>query len=223
MAGHRTSAAIVLARVADNIAYRAIRNRGTIGGSVCHADPAADWVTVLTALNAVAVLQGAAGTRSVPSRTRARDIPHRTAAGRDTVCGTNTAPAARFALGYVKACRKPGDFAHAMAAVLLNRADPARGDRRTGPQAAVAGKTKLRRSTARHRRCKAIENLDRCSVTCSSPHCAARWHRRKHESRHADRERRHGDRQCSSRARISRISCVRIGCLPARISAASMA
>ena len=44
----------VLARVADNIAYRAVRNRGTIGGSLCHADPAADWVTVLTALDAVA-------------------------------------------------------------------------------------------------------------------------------------------------------------------------
>ena len=48
----------VLARVADDIAYRAVRNRGTIGGSLCHADPAADWVTVLTALDAIAVLQG---------------------------------------------------------------------------------------------------------------------------------------------------------------------
>ena len=44
----------VLARVAENIAYRAVRNRGTIGGSLCHADPAADWVTVLTALDAAA-------------------------------------------------------------------------------------------------------------------------------------------------------------------------
>ena len=45
----------MLARVADDIAYRAVRNRGTIGGSLCHADPAADWVTVLTALGAIAV------------------------------------------------------------------------------------------------------------------------------------------------------------------------
>jgi carbon-monoxide dehydrogenase medium subunit len=56
----------VLARVADNIAYRAVRNRGTIGGSLCHADPAADWVTVLSALDAIAVLQGPGGARSVP-------------------------------------------------------------------------------------------------------------------------------------------------------------
>ena len=38
----------VLSRVAEDIAYRAVRNRGTIGGSLCHADPAADWVTVLS-------------------------------------------------------------------------------------------------------------------------------------------------------------------------------
>ncbi len=31
-------------RVAANIAYRAVRNRGTVGGSLSHADPAADWV-----------------------------------------------------------------------------------------------------------------------------------------------------------------------------------
>ena len=38
--------------VARHIAYRAVRNRGTIGGSLAHADPAADWVNVLTALGA---------------------------------------------------------------------------------------------------------------------------------------------------------------------------
>jgi len=39
-----------LAAVARRIAYRGVRNRGTIGGSLAHADPAADWVNVLTAL-----------------------------------------------------------------------------------------------------------------------------------------------------------------------------
>ena len=40
------------ARVARGIAYRAVRNRGTIGGSLAHADPAADWVSCLAALGA---------------------------------------------------------------------------------------------------------------------------------------------------------------------------
>src|SRR5262245_23263066 len=47
-----------LAAVAHGIAYRAVRNRGTIGGSVAHADPAADWVTFLAALAAEVVVRG---------------------------------------------------------------------------------------------------------------------------------------------------------------------
>jgi carbon-monoxide dehydrogenase medium subunit len=43
----------ILAGVAEHIAYRAVRNRGTIGGSLCHADPAADWPCVLLALGPV--------------------------------------------------------------------------------------------------------------------------------------------------------------------------
>ena len=37
-----------LAQVARGIAYRAVRTRGTIGGSLAHADPAADWLSALT-------------------------------------------------------------------------------------------------------------------------------------------------------------------------------
>jgi carbon-monoxide dehydrogenase medium subunit len=41
-----------MARVASAIAYRAVRNRGTVGGSLAHADPAADWITALITLGA---------------------------------------------------------------------------------------------------------------------------------------------------------------------------
>src|SRR3954447_4683304 len=54
-----------LSVVAGRIAYRAVRNRGTIGGSICHADPAADWVNVLPLLRAVALIAGPAGRREV--------------------------------------------------------------------------------------------------------------------------------------------------------------
>ncbi|MFP3590170.1 FAD binding domain-containing protein, partial [Paraburkholderia sp. SIMBA_055] len=33
----------LMEHVARGIAYRAVRNRGTLGGSLAHADPAADW------------------------------------------------------------------------------------------------------------------------------------------------------------------------------------
>jgi len=52
-----------LSVVAGRIAYRAVRNRGTIGGSVCHADPAADWISALCALGAQCVIAGPGGPR----------------------------------------------------------------------------------------------------------------------------------------------------------------
>jgi carbon-monoxide dehydrogenase medium subunit len=42
-----------------------VRNRGTIGGSVAHADPAADLPVILTALNAALVAQSSSGTRTI--------------------------------------------------------------------------------------------------------------------------------------------------------------
>ena len=52
-------------RVARDIAYRAVRNRGTLGGSLCHADPAADWVSAMMLLSALVIIEGRAGTREV--------------------------------------------------------------------------------------------------------------------------------------------------------------
>ena len=52
-------------RVAGAIAYRAVRNRGTIGGSLGHADPAADWVSALPALGAKIRLRSLAGIRDL--------------------------------------------------------------------------------------------------------------------------------------------------------------
>ena len=95
----------VLARVAAAIAYQAVRNRGTIGGSLCHADPAADWVCALTALNAEVVLQSATGVRRM------------NVAAFITGAFATALPDAVF--GFAKACRKPGDFAHAMAAAFI--------------------------------------------------------------------------------------------------------
>ncbi len=107
----------ILARVADGIAYRAVRNRGTIGGSLCHADPAADWVTVLTALDATALTTSravaVADFIAAPFRTALRPGELLTA-----IRIPRLRPGARW--GYVKSCRKPGEFAHAMAAVLID-------------------------------------------------------------------------------------------------------
>ena len=54
-----------LAKVARVVAYRAVRNRGTVGGSLAHADPAADWPVVFAALDATVRVVGPAGRREI--------------------------------------------------------------------------------------------------------------------------------------------------------------
>jgi len=108
-------------RIAGAIAYRAVRNRGTIGGSLSHADPSADWVSALAALGARLTLRSLRGARdlavadfivgALESALEPDEIV-------ETIRVPTVAPSARW--GYVKACRKPGEFAHAIGAVLID-------------------------------------------------------------------------------------------------------
>ncbi|WP_315719794.1 MULTISPECIES: FAD binding domain-containing protein [unclassified Bradyrhizobium] len=110
----------VLPRIARGIAYRAVRNRGTIGGSLSHADPAADWVTTLVALGASVQLTSANGQRKVAVAEFIQGVLQTALRPGELVTAIRVpslSPTARF--GYAKACRKPGEFAHAMAAALI--------------------------------------------------------------------------------------------------------
>ena len=51
--------------VAADLAYRAVRTRGTLGGSLALSDPAADWPAVMAALDAEVMLRGPSGARRV--------------------------------------------------------------------------------------------------------------------------------------------------------------
>lgn len=57
----------LLAEAVGFIAHAAIRNRGTIGGAVCHADPAAEFPACMLALEAVMHIEGPGGSREVAS------------------------------------------------------------------------------------------------------------------------------------------------------------
>jgi len=108
-------------RVAANIAYRAVRNRGTIGGSLSHADPSADWVSSLTALGASVSLRSANGTRRVAMKDfiiGALESVMAPGEMLDAVHVPSMPKSSRWA--YVKSCRKPGEFAHAIGAVLID-------------------------------------------------------------------------------------------------------
>ncbi|GJM31721.1 MAG: carbon monoxide dehydrogenase [Saprospiraceae bacterium] len=55
----------IMAEAADLIGDVQVRNRGTIGGSLAHADPSADWPAVMIATNAKIVVKGSKGERSI--------------------------------------------------------------------------------------------------------------------------------------------------------------
>lgn len=108
-------------RVAGGIAYRAVRNRGTIGGSLSHADPAADWVSALPALSARIRLRGPSGHRDIAVEDFMTGALESALQANELVESVRV-PAIRASArwAYVKACRKPGEFAHAIAAVLID-------------------------------------------------------------------------------------------------------
>jgi carbon-monoxide dehydrogenase medium subunit len=108
-------------RVASNIAYRAVRNRGTVGGSLSHADPAADWVSALPALGAKVRLRSPKGHRDIAVEDFMTGALESALAANELVESVHV-PAMRASArwAYVKACRKPGEFAHAIAAVLID-------------------------------------------------------------------------------------------------------
>jgi carbon-monoxide dehydrogenase medium subunit len=111
----------LLTEVAGAIAYRAVRNRGTIGGSLAHADPAADWLLALTALDASVQIAGNSGRRAAPVEKLARAAFTTVLASDEIIVAVDWAkpsPSARQV--HQKISRKVGKFAEAAAAVVLD-------------------------------------------------------------------------------------------------------
>src|SRR5215469_11567787 len=107
----------LIARAAREIGHLAIRSRGTIGGSIAHADPAAEWPLLAVALNAQIELRSSSGPRTVA----ARDFfvgPFTTSARPDEILTAVIFPAAPAGsgFGFQELCRRPGDFAIVAAA-----------------------------------------------------------------------------------------------------------
>jgi carbon-monoxide dehydrogenase medium subunit len=111
----------VLATVAAGIAYRAVRNRGTIGGSICHADPAGDWLPALFALDAECIVADDRHARRVPLDefvTGAFEVTLQPGELLQAIRIPRPSRTARY--GYYKVCRKAGEFALASGAVFVD-------------------------------------------------------------------------------------------------------
>ena len=128
----------LLAEAAGGIGDPAVRNRGTIGGNLAHADPASDWATVLTALGATVSAQGPSGSRNIAAADLIEDA-FATVLAEDEIITTVSVPvlAANQRAEYAKMAHPASFYAVVGGAVVVTMD----GDRCTAASVAVGGLT----------------------------------------------------------------------------------
>jgi carbon-monoxide dehydrogenase medium subunit len=114
-----------MAAAAPLIADPLVRNRGTLVGSLCHADPQGDWASVMLALGGSVIAQGPHGRRSVPMADFVTGPFENTLAHDElAVEAVVPPPAGARAGGYLKLERRVGDFATVGVAVAIETSGP---------------------------------------------------------------------------------------------------
>jgi len=112
----------LMAYVAARIAFRAVRTRGTIGGALALADPAADWLTTVVALEGILHLVGSNGRRALAAEEFVIG-PYLTALQEGEILEAieiRKRPASER-WGHYKVTTKVGEYAESMAIAILDR------------------------------------------------------------------------------------------------------
>ncbi len=101
----------VVARAASLIADQQVRNRGTIGGSVAHGDPASDLPTVLLAAEGSVEAQGPSGSRTIAASDLFQDYLTTTLAADEVITRVTMPSLQGWSWGYEKFARRSEDWA----------------------------------------------------------------------------------------------------------------
>jgi carbon-monoxide dehydrogenase medium subunit len=110
----------LLAEATAYVAHPAIRNRGTVCGSISHNDPAAEQPSMLVTLGGTVVIAGAAGRRELPAEDFLTGMMSNALEPDEMVVAVRyPRPAAGTSTAFVEFARRLGDFALAGAAVTL--------------------------------------------------------------------------------------------------------
>jgi carbon-monoxide dehydrogenase medium subunit len=114
----------LLTKVVQHIAHHPIRTRGTMCGSLAHADPASEWCAVAAALDAEMIARSARGTRTIAAKDYFQGIMT-TALAEDELLAEVRLPLlpSDTRTGFVEFNRRAGDFAFAMAVVAYQVKD----------------------------------------------------------------------------------------------------
>ena len=125
----------LLPETAAHIGDVQVRNRGTIGGSLAHADPAGDWPAAILALDAELELAGPKGRRTVRAEAFFVDLLQTALASDEVLCEIRV-PASSRSVAYEKTEQKASGFALAGVAVVVgNLGDVRVGITGVGPKA----------------------------------------------------------------------------------------
>ncbi|OFW78963.1 MAG: hypothetical protein A2201_07735 [Alicyclobacillus sp. RIFOXYA1_FULL_53_8] len=110
----------VLAEAAGEVGHWAIRNRGTLGGSLVHADPASELPAVMVALQATFLLTSVDGVREVPAQDFYLGFLTTDIQANEIFMGVEIPLKPEVSYGFKEFARRPGDFALAGAIVELH-------------------------------------------------------------------------------------------------------
>jgi carbon-monoxide dehydrogenase medium subunit len=109
----------LLAEIAPHIGDAQVRNRGTIGGSLVHADPAADWPAAILVLDAELDVVGPNGSRPISAKKFFVDL-FQTALQPNQILREIRVPATPRSVAYVKFAQRASGFAIAGVAVVVH-------------------------------------------------------------------------------------------------------
>jgi len=109
----------LLPETASHIGDMQVRNKGTIGGSLAHADPAADWPAAILALDAELEIVGPRGTRTVQANRFFIDLLQ-TAIAQGEILTEIRVPATPRSVAYVKTEQKASGFALTGVAAIVD-------------------------------------------------------------------------------------------------------
>jgi carbon-monoxide dehydrogenase medium subunit len=122
----------VLAAAAGTIADPQVRNRGTIGGSLAHGDPASDLPAVMLIAEGSVTVKGSGGERSIAAADLFEDYLETSVGADEVVTSINVPAFDEYGFGYQKFNRRSEDWAMVAVAAVVKRVDNVIEDVRVG-------------------------------------------------------------------------------------------
>ena len=111
----------LLSEVAPQIGDVQVRNKGTLGGSLVHADPASDWPAAILALDAELIIAGPNGRRTVRATEFFVEMMQTAVESNEILCEIRV-PTTAKSVAYVKSAQKASGFAIAGVATVVDKA-----------------------------------------------------------------------------------------------------